>query len=171
MNTPTTDKTILLVDPCLDLREMIQFILASVGYDVLAVGNGADALHLAQETSKIDLLLSEVVLPDMRGEHMAAKFAVIQPETPVIFATDCWKGAIDTGESFEILPKPFTIAELRQTVSRAMGMDLRACYLLLPYFCSWKIPKFQKCGAIISLSAAAPTPRVRHNRIRLKALI
>jgi two-component system cell cycle sensor histidine kinase/response regulator CckA len=122
MNTPTTDKTILLVDPCLDLREMIQFILASVGYDVLAVGNGADALHLAQETSKIDLLLSEVVLPDMRGEHMAAKFAVIQPETPVIFATDCWKGAIDTGESFEILPKPFTIAELRQTVSRAMGM-------------------------------------------------
>ena len=117
---PSSDtKTILSVDPCEEICELIQIILVRIGYHVLTATNAADAMLLAHDTPKIDLLLSDIEIPDMRGDHLAAEITTLHPSASVIFATD-WFHPIEATVPFTLLRKPFTIEQLRAAVHRAL---------------------------------------------------
>lgn len=113
--------TILVVDPCEALCALIQFTLVNAGYHTLTATNSADAIQLAQSTPKVDLLLCDMEIPDMRGEHLAVEITTLHPSASVVFATD-WVSQREATVPFALLPKPFTIPELRA------GRGQQACH-------------------------------------------
>ena len=115
-------ETILVVDDSEAVCEVIEILLCRAGYRVLTATNGSDALQIALETPEIDLLMSDIEMPGMRGDELAAHFSRLNPAVPIVFVAraeeaHCANGA-EKRASF--LPKPFTVAELRDTVLHAL---------------------------------------------------
>lgn len=90
MSDPTTGHatTILLVDDMPILLEMLQEVLTLRGYRVSTASNGAEAyLLLTQAEAPIDLVLTDVQMPDMSGIALAAKIYALNPHIPVVLVT------------------------------------------------------------------------------------
>jgi two-component system cell cycle sensor histidine kinase/response regulator CckA len=115
-------ETILVVEDEAPLRKLIQHILESYGYKVLEAANGNAALEVWQDhRSKIDLLLSDLILPDgMSGPELAQLLQKSKPALKVIFTSgyDTQKLAKDytlaPGTNF--IQKPFHARKLAETV-------------------------------------------------------
>ena len=114
-------ETILVAEDEEGIREIVVRRLTAAGYRVLDAANGAAALHLAdQYPDPIDLLLSDVRMPGMRGDELAATLLERRPRTRVLFMSG-YAGSLtnhqDTlGPGVTILPKPFTKAQLLAAV-------------------------------------------------------
>ena len=100
-------ETVLLVEDEDIVRKLCIGILEGLGYKVLPAGNGDEAITLALGYGeRIDLLLTDVVMPGMNGRELANRLARIHPETRVLFTsgyTDnaiVHHGVLDEGVSF-----------------------------------------------------------------------
>jgi CheY-like chemotaxis protein len=116
---PRGTETILLVEDEVMLRTLIRQQLERRGYSVLEASTAADALALAgSHDPPIELLLTDVVMPEMSGFEVAAQVEARRPETRVLYITGYSERAVDDGlgEREDILPKPFTIDELARRV-------------------------------------------------------
>jgi DNA-binding NtrC family response regulator len=122
MNQSTTAETILVVDDNRALCELMEVILCSAGYHVLTAGNGSEALRLARNTPRIDLLLSDLEMRTMRGEELATRFASLHPTSSVLFVSST-DGPRESAPRCQFRAKPFTVAELRDSVRRALRPD------------------------------------------------
>ena len=114
-----TPGTILLVDDEPPVRRVTERVLVRWGYSVLTAGSGREALDLArQHRGRIDLLISDLGMPEMDGHALARAIRQLRPAVAVLFLSGERPGpAADapvTGESF--LQKPFTIEELTAKV-------------------------------------------------------
>jgi len=114
-------ETILLVEDDSAVRLLVEEILASIGYHVLAAEDGPHALLAArQHAGKIDLLLTDVVLPKMGGKEIASRLAALRPGIKVLFMSGytghsaAQQGNLDPDAAF--LPKPFSPAVLIERV-------------------------------------------------------
>jgi signal transduction histidine kinase/CheY-like chemotaxis protein len=121
-------QTILLVEDEPSLREMAVEMLEELGYRVVAVGDGPAALDRARELERIDLLLTDVVLPQgLTGRQVAEELARQRPRLPVLFVSGYaeeviqHRGQLDAGLRF--LGKPYSIEQLAQAVRQAMEGD------------------------------------------------
>jgi PAS domain S-box-containing protein len=106
-------ETLLVVEDEDGVREAMTEYLRRRGYNVLAAGNGADALHLAGNfEGAIDLLVTDVVMPAMGGPELARALAARRPETRVLYVSG-FTGSV-LAEQLELdgatafLEKPFT---------------------------------------------------------------
>lgn len=120
MIAPPNIETILVVDDCEPVCEIIELLLGPVGYRVLRASNGEEALLLAHGDLTIDLLMAASDLLEMPFAELAGCFAAIHPAAAVILLSN-GHDPIATPAPFERLTKPFTVAELRDTVRRALG--------------------------------------------------
>ncbi|MCP4653023.1 MAG: PAS domain S-box protein [Candidatus Omnitrophica bacterium] len=113
INLPRGNELIFVVEDEPLVRKVIVRILNRLGYSVMEASEGKEALLVAQEANKkIDLLLTDVVMPQMSGKILADEFANLYPETKILFVSgytddialspDILKG----GKAF--LQKPFT---------------------------------------------------------------
>ncbi len=118
----TIAETILVVDDHEAVRELIEVILGRAGYQVLTASNGPDALRIARDTRQIDLLVSDIEMPLMRGDELAVHFARLHPAAPVLFLSSSERPG-GTTIPFQFLTKPFGVGALRDSVHRL----LRAC--------------------------------------------
>ena len=87
-------------------------MLEESGYRVLSAANGSDALRLCTTNPEhIDLLLTDVVMPQMRGVEVARRVARIRPGLRVLFMSGYTDNSIDLdiAESVSFLQKPFTL--------------------------------------------------------------
>jgi CheY-like chemotaxis protein len=115
---PRGTETILLVEDDTSLREMASLLLRRLGYAVLVAANGAEALNLPQQrdTGRIDLLFTDIVMPQMDGKDLSDRVLATHPETKVLFTSAytetaiVHQGVFDPGVS--LLQKPFTPAAL-----------------------------------------------------------
>ena len=124
---PTTGETVLLVEDDVDLRVMTKMMLAEMGYRVLEAGTGREALDMLASRAPIDVLLTDVVLPDgLSGPETARVARQRQPLLQVVYMSGYAGESIarlrDLGENAPLLQKPFDEEELesklRQTIHR-----------------------------------------------------
>jgi two-component system cell cycle sensor histidine kinase/response regulator CckA len=119
--TPRGTETILLVEDSDSLRAVTKEFLQLAGYKVVETRDGKDALRAAQvHEEKIDLLLTDVVMPGMNGPELAKEIKKIHPETRILFVSGytsdfiAHRGVLEAGVS--LLTKPFTRSGLTQKV-------------------------------------------------------
>ena len=77
---------ILVVDDEPVLRELEETVLGAAGYQVITAGNGREALHLL-ETETVDMVLSDIIMPEMDGYELAEYLATNRPDLPVRLIT------------------------------------------------------------------------------------
>ena len=121
----TGSETVLLVEDETSLRELTTNLLSKLGYNVLEAANGVEALNVAQEyRGKIDLLLTDVVMPGMSGPELADELTSLYPETKVL----CMSGYTEFAPGHDqvsrqgrlLLQKPFTQQDLAGKVRKAL---------------------------------------------------
>ncbi|HEU5098872.1 MAG TPA: response regulator, partial [Roseiflexaceae bacterium] len=119
---PRGDETILLVEDEPAVRDLAARVLREQGYQVLEAGDGYEALRIVeqQQDTRIDLLLTDVVMPRMGGVALAQRLISQRPGIPVLFTsgytedTMLYAGQLAAGTHF--LHKPFSPATLAQKV-------------------------------------------------------
>jgi two-component system cell cycle sensor histidine kinase/response regulator CckA len=122
----TGQGTILLVEDEEGLRALNARGLRSRGYHVVEASNGVEALEvLDEQDGAIDLVVSDVVMPEMDGPTMLAAMRKQNPGLRIIFvsgyAEDAFEKSLPDNEQFAFLPKPFTLSQLVEAVKETMG--------------------------------------------------
>ena len=121
----TGQGTILLVEDEEAVRRFAERALMQRGYKVLVATNGAHGLEVAQQhDGPIDLVLSDVVMPEMDGPSMLRELRKVRPESRVVFmsghAEDAFDKSLDPEEKFGFISKPFNLKDLAEIVKKAM---------------------------------------------------
>jgi two-component system, cell cycle sensor histidine kinase and response regulator CckA len=123
----TGEGTILLVEDEDGLRALNARGLASRGYTVLQAGNGVEAIDVLEKADgKVDLVVSDVVMPEMDGPTLLRELRRRNPDMKIIFvsgyAEDAFQKHLPTdGSQFDFLPKPFTLKQLVEKVKDTMA--------------------------------------------------
>jgi PAS domain S-box-containing protein len=121
--------TILVVEDAEDLREITELILTKNGYRVITAPNGLAALDVVKHNEgKIDLLLTDVVMPHMQGPDLAKQVAALHPEIRVLFMSGYAQPMLGDGGILEegviLLEKPFTEPVLLAKVELALHAEV-----------------------------------------------
>jgi len=118
--------TILLVEDQEGLRMLAEEVLNTAGYTVLSAANGRAALNLVEKNlDSIDLLITDVVMPEMSGPELVDRLLRLRPGLIVLFMSGytgdalLHRGAVENGTAF--LQKPFLPGALRVKVAELLG--------------------------------------------------
>jgi PAS domain S-box-containing protein len=117
--------TILVVEDADDLRDITERILTKAGYRVITAANGAAALEVVKgHAGTIDLLLTDVVMPQMHGPDLAKHIRAAHPEIRVLFMSGYAQPMLENGGALEdgvlLIEKPFTAPVLLDGVEHAL---------------------------------------------------
>ena len=122
---PVGSETILLAEDEVMVRNLARKILARQGYRVIAAEGGHQAILAAQDPNlKIDLLLTDVVMPEMNGSQLYQTLAASRPRLKVLFMSGYTEdavarhGVLDAGVNF--VQKPFSVETLIRQVREAL---------------------------------------------------
>ena len=116
---------ILLAEDEEAMRTYLARALENAGYEVTAVDRGTAALPLL-ESRHFDLLLSDIVMPEMDGIELAQRCAEISPDTKVMFITGFAAVTLKAGRAAphaKVLSKPFHLRDLVLEVQRVFGQS------------------------------------------------
>jgi CheY-like chemotaxis protein len=121
-------ETVLVVEDQEDVRGFVVAVLVSGGYRVLQAADANEALALAEACSgKIDVLLTDVVLPGMNGRELADRFRSARPGTKVIYTSGYTQDLIaDRGvlhRDVNYVPKPYTADQITAKVREAIDQN------------------------------------------------
>ena len=126
---PGGKETILLVEDDDAVRSSAALVLESFGYRVLSAARPGEALTIARRVSHLDLVLSDVVMPEMSGVELAGQLAKLHPGTPMLFMSGYAQGAVEEQGLVDVarrlLSKPFTARELALHVRKALDDTVR----------------------------------------------
>lgn len=118
-------ETILLVEDEQPLREVTERILVGGGYKVLTAANGPDALAVAQGYEHIDLLLTDVIMPQMPGPQLAERLYSERPLLHILFMSGFAQPILDSTETLTdgvmLIEKPFSGPALLAKIDQVLG--------------------------------------------------
>jgi CheY-like chemotaxis protein len=119
-------ETVLLVEDEESVRQLVRETLESKGYKVLEADNGEAALRIVSNYSdKVDMLITDVVMPGMSGRELSARMCASRPQTKVLYLSGYTEdaigheGVVDPDTAF--LQKPFTLQMLSRKVREVLG--------------------------------------------------
>jgi CheY-like chemotaxis protein len=115
--------TVLVVEDDPRVSRSTVGALEELGYRPLACGGGEEALAMLEAHPEIELVVTDVMMPEMTGTELAAAMRRRFPEVPVLFVTGYVgeSGEADELIGGEVLRKPFTVAALAHAVETALG--------------------------------------------------
>lgn len=112
-------ETIVVVDDEPDIRVVVRQILQNQGYTVLDTGDPHQALRWAGQQA-VHLLLTDVIMPLMKGTELAQRFQSVSPWTKVLLMS-AYKVAEITASPHPFIAKPFTPAALAERVRQLLA--------------------------------------------------
>jgi len=123
-------ETILVAEDQPDLRWMICQFLQELGYSVLEAKDGADAVALSEQyRGAIDVLLTDVVMPHVRGPEVARRLCAMRRDMKVIFMSGYTEGEFGSGDKpdpdLPILQKPFELDSLAVKIREVLEARTR----------------------------------------------
>jgi len=129
-STPAGDEveggseTVLLVEDDAGVRGPAQRMLQHLGYTVHACRSGEEALTSAADLARLDVLVTDVVMPGMNGRELAERLVALRPGLPVLFTSGhardviAQHGILDPGLAY--LPKPYSLESLARRVREVL---------------------------------------------------
>jgi len=124
-------EVVLVVEDDDDVRDSTAVLLEDLGYSVLAARDGAEALAQLRKGARIDILFTDVVLPQgMNGRALSQEAAAPRPDLPVLFTTGYARNAIihdgrlDHGVQF--IAKPYTQEEIAHKLRAVINSAVKA---------------------------------------------
>lgn len=103
------------------VRMLMVEVLDDLGYKVIEAEDATAALRVLEDPSQtLALMMTDVGLPDMRGEELAGKARELRPLLPVLFASG-YADSLTVPEGMHMIGKPFSIDQLRDTVVGILG--------------------------------------------------
>ncbi len=103
---------ILLVDDNSVVRAVTREMIANEGYEVADVGSAAEALAWARQYESFDVLITDLVMPDLDGLDLAAAMKGINPSVRVLYTS----GYVDMSWTGSFLAKPYARADLVKAI-------------------------------------------------------
>jgi PAS domain S-box-containing protein len=116
------NETLLIVEDNVAVREVVRSVLRSCGYTVLDASDGNEAERVAQDWDyRIDLLLSDMVMPHLTGNQLAERLEDLNPKTKILLMSGYAHPAVpDHGRQYPFIKKPFTPSELARKVREVL---------------------------------------------------
>lgn len=119
------NERILIAEDDADMRELLEEILTDAGFETVTAVNGRFALaHIENEQEQIDLVLTDVQMPELKGDELLAQVRQSRIETPIIIITafGSVENAVEMVKNgaFSYLTKPFATKDLLEIVSAAL---------------------------------------------------
>jgi len=118
-------ETVLVVEDQEDLRSLICATLKKEGYEVFEACNGVDAIDVISKTTKnFDLVITDLVMPEMSGNQLAERLSHLLPKTKVLFLSGYAEDTLlhyGVGEQPNFLEKPFTRKSLLSKIRSTLG--------------------------------------------------
>jgi len=130
VSTQNTERagTILLVEDEPDVRELIRMLLLQAGFTVVSASNGTEALLVEDQLdTEVDLLITDVVMPEMNGSDLAQQLRQRRPQMRVVFISG-YAQSIAQNKSLlppgsVLLQKPFSAHALLERIDDAMAAN------------------------------------------------
>jgi PAS domain S-box-containing protein len=128
--TPGGTETVLVVEDDANLRALAVRVLRKRGYEVLAANGGVEALEIASDPrTSIDVVVSDIVMPDMNGRALVEKLVQLRPGLGFLLMSghtddDVVKRGVSKGET-PFLQKPFTPEQLARKVREVIDKSAR----------------------------------------------
>jgi DNA-binding NtrC family response regulator len=124
-NQESTSKTILVVDDDLSVLSVIKCMLECGDYNVLIAHSAQSAIRMVERDDlAIDLMLIDVLMPDITGPDLAERIQVIRPHQKVLFMSGCTESEVVRVKVLDralgFLPKPFTSDGLLERVQNIL---------------------------------------------------
>ncbi|MFO1189263.1 MAG: ATP-binding protein [Alphaproteobacteria bacterium] len=118
--------TVLLVEDEDAVRQFALRALRNKGYKVMEANSGVGALDILRNTEeRIDVLVTDVVMPQIDGPELVREVRKIRPQLKIVFisgyAEEAFRKHLDRDLEFAFLPKPFSLQQLATKVKEAMG--------------------------------------------------
>jgi CheY-like chemotaxis protein len=125
---PKPSETILLTDDDRHVRRVVSSMLRRRGYHVMEASDPMQAMRLSKEfEGKIDLLLTDVTMPQMNGRELSDNLAVERPDMKIVFMSGYTNDALlhdrVLSETAVVLQKPFETEELLSVLRRALDAE------------------------------------------------
>jgi len=124
---PTGSETILLVEDSPLVLSFAHELLERLGYHVVAARNGEEALAIAGDCGRIDLLLTDVIMPGMNGRMLADRLSRSCPGLRVLYASGYTSNAIVhhgvLEEGINFINKPYSEQALARKIREVLGKD------------------------------------------------
>jgi two-component system, NtrC family, response regulator AtoC len=126
-------RRLLIVEDDVEVRSLIEEQCSKIGFQFLSASNGREAFELLQ-TEVFDAVISDIRMPEMNGIELLEQLRLQQNETPFVILTgssdkDYAVAAVRLG-ALDFVDKPFSGAQLRKVITRAVEIGIRRRKLL-----------------------------------------
>jgi two-component system, cell cycle sensor histidine kinase and response regulator CckA len=130
LSSPATigSETVLLAEDQSSIRAVLREYLESKGYTILEARNGRQALEPAEHhPSSIEVLVTDVIMPQIRGLELAKRVTELHPDICVIFMSGYSEDALVeqllADRSLTLIQKPFDLEELAQKIRESLNRN------------------------------------------------
>ena len=119
----------MIVDDEESVRWFVERVLVDAGYRIVVASDGPEAIEIASKADKIDLLITDMIMPEMQGDELARRLRNSEPQLKVLYLTGysdrLFNDKITLWQDEAFLEKPCSVKGLQQAVSMLLfgGLD------------------------------------------------
>ena len=121
MESPRPPRTVLVVDDEEGIRKFLNRVLESAGYRTVMAANGPEALRAAESISTLDMVVTDVMMPEMSGCELARRLRLSNPDMKVLYVTGysdrLFEEKVMMWENEAFVEKPCSLKALLEAVS------------------------------------------------------
>jgi CheY-like chemotaxis protein len=114
--------TVLVVDDDADALRSVARLLETCGFRVVVTTSGAEAIARLRDTDDVDVVLTDVVMPQLSGPALAAELRTLRPSLPVVLMT-AYGADLLAGVDGPVLSKPLVLEEVDRVLRDAAGLQ------------------------------------------------